>query len=228
MTLKPEEMSRAELVAQLRSLEARLRDDEDRQQLVHDLRVHQEELEAQQVQLVEAQQALEHARDLYADLFEFAPLGYVMLDSAGIVEQINGAALALIGITDRMRVARLPFSIFVVENDRQTFRTHLRVLRAGADHSQTEVRLVDAGARQQRIVQVHTRVWTQRETGEPRYLSALIDVTERWRAQEERRAAQGGPRGPGGGERGVGGGHGWGRGARGGRPTRRRPASWPP
>src|SRR5262245_23327642 len=190
MTLKPEEMSRAELLAQLQSLELRLRNDEDHQRLVHDLRVHQEELEAQQRQLVEAQQALETARDLYADLFEFAPLGYVLLDAAGIVEEINGAALALFGIGDRLRVARSPFSIFVAESDRQTFRTHLRVLRAGTDHSQTEIKLVDRNTGRQRIVQVYTRACPRPDSGDPRYLSALIDVTERWRAQEERRAAE--------------------------------------
>ena len=190
MTNNPDQMSRAELVAHLRSLEARLRDDQDREKLVHDLRVHQEELEAQQAQLVEAQHALETARDLYADLFELAPLGYVLLDAAGVIEEINGTALRLLAVSDRMRVARSPFWIFVAESDRQTFRAHLRVLRAGTDHSQTEVRLIPGGTSGQRIVQVYTRVWTRRETTEPKYLTALIDVTERWHAQEERRAAE--------------------------------------
>ena len=79
----PEQMSRAELVAYLHELEGQLRDDAERRALVHDLQVHQEELEAQQRQLIETQQALETARDRYADLFDFAPLGYVMLDLGG-------------------------------------------------------------------------------------------------------------------------------------------------
>ena len=190
MTARFEEMSRAELIAHLHSLEVRLRNDTERSVLVHDLQVHQEELEAQQKQLVEAQQALEMARDLYADLFEFAPLGYVLLDSAGIISEINVAALRLIGAVDRLRVIRSPFSIFVAASHRQTFRSHLRVLRAGAEHSQTEVRLAPRGTRDGSIVQIYSRVWTSRDTGETRYVSALLDVSERWRAQEDQRAAE--------------------------------------
>jgi PAS domain S-box-containing protein len=187
---RPEQMSRAELVAYLHSLEARLRDDAERRALLHDLQVHQEELEAQQAQLVEAQHALEMARDLYADLFELAPLGYLLLDGEGIIEEINRTALRLVDAEDRIRVARTPFAIFVVESDRQTFRSHLRLMRRGAEHSQTEVRLRRRGSDDGPQVQVYSRVWTNRETGSVRYLTALIDVTERFRAQEERRAAE--------------------------------------
>src|SRR5262249_45526692 len=136
-----DQMTRAELIAHLHDMEMRLRDDAERRSLLHDLEVHQEELEAQQRQLVEAQQALEAARDLYADLFELAPVGYVVLDGSGIINEINAAALRLLGVQDRSRVARSPFSIFIVQEHRQTFRSHLRVLRSGAERAETEVRL---------------------------------------------------------------------------------------
>src|SRR5262249_62005201 len=93
MNPRPEQMSRTELVAYLHSLEARLRDDAERRALLHDLQVHQEELEAQQAQLIEAQRALEMARDLYADLFELAPLGYLLLAGEGVIEEVNPQAL---------------------------------------------------------------------------------------------------------------------------------------
>src|SRR5262249_46542707 len=168
MNPRPEQMSRAELVAYLHSLEARLRDDAERRALLHDLRVHQEELEAQQAQLIEAQHALEMARDLYADLFELAPLGYLLLDGEGIIEEINLTALRLVDAEDRIRVVHTPFAIFVVENDRQTFRSHLRLLRSGAEHSQTEVRLRRRGSNDGPQVHVYSRVWTNRETGRMR------------------------------------------------------------
>ena len=188
MTMRPDEMSRAELVAHLRSLEARLRDDEEHRRLLHDLQVHQEELEAQQAQLIEARQALETARDLYADLFEFAPLGYVLLDESGVIEEINAAALGLIGVADRARVKRSPLWIFIAQGDRQTFRAHLRVLRTGVERSQTELRLMVRGSNDHRVVEAYSRVWRRGGTEAGRYLTALNDVTERWRAQEERRA----------------------------------------
>jgi PAS domain S-box-containing protein len=185
-----EQMSRAQLVAYLREVEGRLSDDAERRVLVHDLQVHQQELEAQQRQLIETQQALETARDHYAALFELAPLGYAMLDLVGSIDDINLAALRLIGVSDRLRVAHMPLVSFVAEEDRQTFRAHLRVLRAGAESSQTEVRLRPDSNGDARIVQVFTRPWTQRETGDMRYLTALIDVTARRHAEEDRRAAE--------------------------------------
>jgi PAS domain S-box-containing protein len=185
-----DEMTRAELIAHLHSMETRLRDDAERRSLVHDLQVHQEELEAQQRQLIEAQQALETARDLYAELFELAPVGYVVLDGEGAIKEVNDAALRLLAVDDRLWVARSPFSALVIDEHRRTFRSHLRVLRSGAERAETEVRLAPRNGRGGAIVQMFSRVLTNRDTGETRYLTALLDITERWRAQEERRAAE--------------------------------------
>src|SRR5262249_5088558 len=132
----------------------------------------------------------EAARDLCADLFELAPVGYVVLDGAGIVTEINAAALRLLGAQDRLRVARSPFAVFVVEEHRQTFRSHLRVLRSGAERAETEVRLAPRWGQDASVVHIYTRVLANRDTGEMRYLAALLDVSERRRAQEERRAAE--------------------------------------
>jgi len=190
MSTKPEQMSRAELVAALHSLEARLRDDAERRALVHELQVHQEELEAQNDQLIEMQQALESARDRYVDLFEFAPVAYVMLDVVGCIEAVNGAAHELLGAADRLRLTRTPFLVFVAEEDRRLFRAHLALMRGGSEHSQTEVRLRIPGRSQDRVVQVYSRQLKNRDTGDAHYLSSLIDVTAQRQAEEDRRIAE--------------------------------------
>jgi PAS domain S-box-containing protein len=65
--------------------------------LLHDLHVHQAELELQNQELRESQQALEASRARYADLFDFAPIGYITLDAHVSVVEINLAAAALLG-----------------------------------------------------------------------------------------------------------------------------------
>ena len=57
--------------------------------LVHDLQVHQIELEVQNRELREAQAELEASRNEYAELYDFAPVGYVDFDQHGVVRSRN-------------------------------------------------------------------------------------------------------------------------------------------
>ena len=56
--------------------------------LYHDLEVYQVELEMQNRELRDKQQEIELARDNYADLYEFAPVGYLTLDDKGIIRVV--------------------------------------------------------------------------------------------------------------------------------------------
>src|SRR5262245_58714135 len=62
---------------------------------IHELMVHQEELQVQHEQLLQSQRDLEMARDRFAELFDFAPIGYVVLDSGGVIREANLAAAVL-------------------------------------------------------------------------------------------------------------------------------------
>ena len=70
----------------------------DQQRLLHELTVHQVELEMQNDQLRQVQTELEQSLELYADLFDFAPVGYLTLASTGTIEEINHTAAALLGL----------------------------------------------------------------------------------------------------------------------------------
>ena len=59
------------------------RTEEEMQKLVHELEVHQIELEMQNTVLRQARDELEKARDKYADLYDFAPVSYFTLDHGG-------------------------------------------------------------------------------------------------------------------------------------------------
>jgi PAS domain S-box-containing protein len=65
--------------------------------LVHELRVHQIELELQCQELQRAHQEVEESRDRYRDLYESIPIGYLTVDIAGKIYDINPAGTALLG-----------------------------------------------------------------------------------------------------------------------------------
>ncbi len=70
---------------------------EELQKVVHELRVHQIELEMQNDELRETQLQLSKSKDAYIGLYEFAPMGYITVDQRGTVLQANLTASNLFG-----------------------------------------------------------------------------------------------------------------------------------
>ncbi|MCX5893942.1 MAG: sensor domain-containing diguanylate cyclase, partial [Deltaproteobacteria bacterium] len=62
---------------------------EDIQKLVHELQVHQTELDMQNQELRQAYQELEESRSRYETLYDFAPVGYFSLSLKGKIIQVN-------------------------------------------------------------------------------------------------------------------------------------------
>ena len=88
----------------------------DTHRLIHELRVHQIELEMQNKELRRAQAALEESRMRYADLYDFAPLGYFTLDEQGRIIEVNLTGAKQLGI-DKGDLIKVPFVAMVVESD---------------------------------------------------------------------------------------------------------------
>ena len=86
------------------------------EQLIHELQVHQIELETQAEELRRAHIALEESRDRYLNLYEFAPLGYLLLTEKALITDINLTGAALLGV-DRNKLVNSPFSKYISEKD---------------------------------------------------------------------------------------------------------------
>jgi len=159
--------------------------------LLHELRVHQIELELQNQELHRAQVVAEEARDRYQELYDFAPIGYLTLDPDGRIEDANLAVAALIRV-DRAALRGRPFLDHVAEAGRATWRVFLGDVAACEAPSCTcELRLRQAGGVAVQV-QLTGSATGDGTGGHGSIRLAMVDVTERHRerAERERRIAE--------------------------------------
>ena len=95
--------------------------------LLHELQVHQIELEMQNEALRAAQIALEESRDRYVDLYEFAPVGYLTLNADGMIEQINLTAATLLGKERKQLLQRSFTSLVIAEHESDWMALFIRL-----------------------------------------------------------------------------------------------------
>jgi len=114
------------------------------ERLVHELQVHQIELEMQNEELRHTQQEIEAARDKYFDHYDLAPVGYLTLSEQGIIQSANLTLAALLGV-DRANLVNHPLTRFIVAEDQDLYyRQHRRLAQTGAPQV-CELRLVRRG-----------------------------------------------------------------------------------
>ncbi|MBU1424960.1 MAG: PAS domain S-box protein [Gammaproteobacteria bacterium] len=85
-------------------------------ELVHELQVHQIELEMQNEELRRTQVALEESRDRYVDFYDFAPAGYITLNGDALIVDINLSGAALLG-KERSKLVGRRFVSYVAPDD---------------------------------------------------------------------------------------------------------------
>ncbi len=89
---------------------------EEMQRFIHELTVHQIELEMQREELCQSQIELEHSIDLYTELYDYAPLGYLTLDKSSKILATNLTATKMLGVV-RSRLLGQNLKSFVVPAD---------------------------------------------------------------------------------------------------------------
>jgi PAS domain S-box-containing protein len=108
--------------------------------LLHDLQVHQIELEMQNEALRQANIALEDSRDRYVDLYEFAPVGYLTLTSDGLIAEINLTGTRLLGL-ERKNLLHKRFTSFVIPEDQDRWTRHYLSVKSDGGQGSAELAL---------------------------------------------------------------------------------------
>lgn len=181
-----DKMSDSQLDEALRSLQAADRtalseqQNDDLASVVHNLEVHQLELEVQNRELLETRHELEESRNGYLNLYDFAPTGYMTLDEKGCVREMNLTGAAMLG-RDRTRLIGKPFVVFVTPSDAGRFRDHISRCQKTADKVVTDLSLEVRGGRSTYVQLQSIPVDGNERHAHRRILcrTAITDISER-------------------------------------------------
>jgi PAS domain S-box-containing protein len=148
----------------------------DAARIIHELRVHQIELEMQNEELHRAQGDLEASRSQYFDLYDLAPVGYFTLSNKGLILEANLTAARLFGVA-RKQLVKQPVARFIFREDQGIYDRHRKQLMETGRPQVCELRMLCADA---------APFWARLEAiaalgadGAPMFRAVVSDITNR-------------------------------------------------
>ena len=159
---------------------------EKNQQMLHELRVHQIELEMQNEELRTAHEVIETVRARYFDLYDLAPVGYCTLSEQGLILEANLTAATLLGTT-RSALVKQPLSRLILKEDQDIYYLHHKQVLSTGVAQECNLRLIKPDST---FIWAHlTEVTAQTDGGLPVYRIVFSDITERIQTEDELRIA---------------------------------------
>jgi two-component system cell cycle sensor histidine kinase/response regulator CckA len=155
---------------------------EDGRKMLHELRVHQIELEMQNEELRRVQEELEASRARYFDLYDLAPVGYLSVSERGLIVEANLTFATMLG-RSRSALLEQPLTRFVRPGDEDIYWVHRKPLFETGAPQVCELRMVltDGSQFWARLEETVTR----EADGATVCRIALSDVTEHKRLENE-------------------------------------------
>lgn len=151
------------------------------EQLMHDLQVHQVELQLQNEELRRAQLALELSHARYFDLYDLAPVGYLTVAASGLIVEANLSAATLLGIA-RSALVKCPLSRFIVKAHQDSFYQCRRQLLETGQAQSCELQVLQSDGVMLWVRLIVSAVQDGSDT--PALRVILTDISERKRLDE--------------------------------------------
>ncbi|NQV02791.1 MAG: PAS domain S-box protein, partial [Bacteroidia bacterium] len=150
---------------------------EDLEKLIHELHVHQVELEMQNKELREAMVGLENSHQKYAELYDFAPVGYVTIDEHNIILEANNTFAQLVG-THKADLIQQSFTEFISQDDQDTFYLFKQSLGDNNKSTFQELRL-KRDKSTPFWVRLDGNVTDDGDAGSSKFHLAIMDITDK-------------------------------------------------
>ncbi|MDQ5987113.1 MAG: hypothetical protein CSYNP_02850 [Syntrophus sp. SKADARSKE-3] len=157
---------------------------EEVNRLFHELHVHQIELEMQNEELCRAQVELEEIRARYFDLYDLAPVGYIIVNEDGLIVEANLTAATLFGVA-RSALTKVPLSRFIFKEDQDIYYQRFKNIVKSSESQTFELRMERTDG---------TLFWAAFEATAMKDSDSILfcrvvlsDISERKRLEEEHR-----------------------------------------
>ena len=154
--------------------------------LVHELEVHQIELELQNEELRRAQSELEESRDQLRDLYDFAPVGYLTLREDAVIQQANLRAAVLLGV-ERDALIGKRFTRFLARESQDAFHLYWRALYPDGPPQACDLVLHKSDGT---AVFVSMETAEQKGAGSIAWCCTISDITARKQAEAKLRESE--------------------------------------
>ena len=161
---------------------------EEMQKLVHQLQVHQIELEMQNEELRRAQFELETARLRYFDLYDLAPVGYCTLSEHGLILEANLMAAKMFD-TSRSDLVNKPISSFIFKNDQDIYYLHRKRLIESGEPQSYDLRIINNNGGEPTWIHL-TATYEKNADGVPTLRKVMTDISARKKVEQTLRESE--------------------------------------
>jgi PAS domain S-box-containing protein len=154
----------------------------DDKKFLHELQVHQIELEMQNEQLSQEQERSEISRNMYSELYDLAPIAYFTFDANGLIREVNAACAHLLEVK-MGDLTNKHFGSFIADADeRLIFANHLEMVLQQKNVLKCSVKLIRKDG-----IPIHTQLQSVAVVSKNRsgfILTSVIDVSIRKQFEE--------------------------------------------
>jgi PAS domain S-box-containing protein len=155
----------------------------DQMALIHELQVHQIELQIQNEELRNSQEIIENSRKKYVDLYDFAPVGYFTVDMSRTIIEANLTISELLGYPRSYLIGK-PLTAFIYKDDLDIIFVHQRKLSLKGTSERCELRLVKKD-RSNFYSQLVSISFADESKEVSKFLIAVIDISARKHLEDE-------------------------------------------
>ncbi|NDP22763.1 MAG: hypothetical protein GZ091_17045 [Paludibacter sp.] len=181
-TEKNSENLRKRAEKQLKKLDSKdipLIDESDPIKLIHELQVHQIELEIQNEELLAAKEVAVNEMEKYSDLYNFAPAGYLTLSKEGDIIELNFSTANLLG-DDLEKIKNTRFGLYITEDTLVIYNAFLDEVFSSNSKETCEILLTIKGEID-KFVHIEAIVLRDRS----HCLLAMTDITDHKMIEDE-------------------------------------------